>query len=124
MINVTKTYLPSKVKYQKYVDKIYANGWVTNNGPLVQELEKRLAEYLGVKNIVLVANGTAALEIAYRTLGLEGLCCHYAIFFCGDNELTCYQWLEAHLCRYRSADTQYRSREDRRTDHIRILPLS
>ncbi len=72
MINVTKTYLPNKEKYQAYVDEIYANGWVTNNGPLVKKLEKRLAEYLGVKNIVLVANGTAALEIAYRTLDLEG----------------------------------------------------
>ena len=72
MINVTKTYLPNKEKYQKYVDEIYANGWVTNNGPLVKKLEKRLAEYLGVKNIVLVANGTAALEIAYRTLDLKG----------------------------------------------------
>lgn len=72
MINVTKTYLPNKEKYQKYVDEIYTNGWVTNNGPLVQTLEKRLAEYLGVKNIVLVSNGTVALEIAYRTLGLKG----------------------------------------------------
>ncbi len=72
MINVTKTYLPNKKKYQKYVDEIYANGWVTNNGPLVKQLESRLAEYLGVKNIVLVANGTAALEIAYRTLDLKG----------------------------------------------------
>ncbi len=72
MINVTKTYLPNKEKYQKYVDEIYANGWVTNNGPLVKKLEKRLAEYLEVKNIVLVANGTAALEIAYRTLDLKG----------------------------------------------------
>lgn len=72
MINVTKTYLPNKEKYKKYVDEIYANGWVTNNGPLVQRLEKRLAEYLGVKNIVLVSNGTVALEIAYRTLGLQG----------------------------------------------------
>lgn len=72
MINVTKTYLPNKEKYKKYVDEIYDNGWVTNNGPLVQELEKRLAEYLGVKNIVLVANGTVALEIAYRTLNLKG----------------------------------------------------
>ena len=25
MINVTKTYLPSKEKYQKYIDEIYAN---------------------------------------------------------------------------------------------------
>ena len=72
MINVTKTYLPSKEKYQKYVDEIYANGWITNNGPLVKKLEKRLAEHLGVKNLVLVANGTAALEIAYRTLDLKG----------------------------------------------------
>ena len=72
MINVTKTYLPDKEKYKKYVDEIYKNGWVTNNGPLVRLLEKRLAEYLGVKNIVLVANGTVALEIAYRTLGIEG----------------------------------------------------
>lgn len=72
MINVTKTYLPSKEKYQQYVDEIYANGWVTNSGPLVKKLEKRLAEYLGVKNIVLVGNGTAALEIAYRTLDLKG----------------------------------------------------
>ena len=72
MINVTKTYLPDKEKYKKYIDQIYANGWVTNNGPMVKLLEKRLAEYLGVRNIVLVSNGTVALEIAYRTLGIEG----------------------------------------------------
>ncbi|MBD3794991.1 MAG: DegT/DnrJ/EryC1/StrS family aminotransferase, partial [Epsilonproteobacteria bacterium] len=72
MINVTKTYLPNKDKYKNYIDEIYKNGWLTNNGPLAQRLEKRLAEYLGVKNIVLVSNGTVALEIAYRTLGLKG----------------------------------------------------
>ncbi len=72
MINVTKTYLPNKKNYQKYVDEIYANGWITNNGPLVQKLENRLAKYLGVKNIILVSNGTTALEIAYRTLDLKG----------------------------------------------------
>ena len=72
MINVTKTYLPNKEKYKKYVDEIYASGWITNNGPMVQELEKRLAKYLGVKNIVLVSNGTVALEIAYRTLDIKG----------------------------------------------------
>lgn len=72
MINVTKTYLPNKDKYKQYIDEIYDNGWITNNGPLVQKLEKKLAEYLGVKNIVLVSNGTVALEIAYRVLGLNG----------------------------------------------------
>lgn len=72
MINVTKTYLPNKEKYQSYVDEIFESAWITNNGLLVQRLEKRLAEYLGVKNIVLVSNGTVALEIAYRTLGISG----------------------------------------------------
>jgi len=71
MINVTKTYLPNKEKYQKYVDEIFESGWITNNGPMVKKLEQRLAEYLGVKNIVLVANGTVALEIAYRTLDIK-----------------------------------------------------
>jgi len=71
MIYVTKTYMPPKEKYAAYVDKIYENGWVTNNGSLVQELEKRLAAYLNVKNIVLVSNGTAALEIAYKVLNIK-----------------------------------------------------
>ena len=72
MINVTKTYLPNKEKYKKYIDEIYTNGWVTNNGPMVKLLEERLAEYLGVRNIVLVSNGTIALEIACRTLDIKG----------------------------------------------------
>ncbi len=72
MINVTKTYMPNKVKYLEYIDEIYSNGWITNNGPLVRKLEERLEKYLGVKNLILVSNGTAALEIAYRTLDLKG----------------------------------------------------
>ncbi len=72
LINVTKTYLPNKEKYSSYVDEIYKNGWITNNGPMVKRLESRLAEYLGVDNLVLVSNGTVALEIAYRALGVEG----------------------------------------------------
>lgn len=71
MINVTKTYLPNIEKYKQYIDQIYKNGWITNYGPLVKKLEKRLANYLGVKNIILVANGTVALEIAYRTLNIK-----------------------------------------------------
>ena len=72
MINVTKTYLPDIDKYKSYIDKIYANGQLTNNGPMVQKLERRLEEYLGVNNVILVANGTLALDVAYRALGLTG----------------------------------------------------
>jgi len=72
MINVTKTYLPDIDKYKSYIDEIYANGQLTNNGPLVQKLERRLQEYLGVNNVILVANGTLALDVAYRALDLTG----------------------------------------------------
>ena len=72
MIPVTKAYLPNKEKYQSYVDRIFQSGWLTNNGSLLQELEQRLADYLGVKNIILVANGSFALQLAYKALALEG----------------------------------------------------
>ncbi len=72
MINVSKIYFPDKQKFLKYVEKIYESGWLTNNGPLVQELEKRLEEHLGVKNLLCVSNGTMALQLAYKLLDLTG----------------------------------------------------
>jgi dTDP-4-amino-4,6-dideoxygalactose transaminase len=71
MIPVTKPYLPSREKLDKYIDGIYERQWLTNNGPLVQELTKRLEQYLGVENLLLVSNGTLALQIAYRALGIH-----------------------------------------------------
>jgi dTDP-4-amino-4,6-dideoxygalactose transaminase len=47
-------------------------GWLSNNGPFVQEFEQRVAEYLGVANCVAMCNGTIALEIAIRALDLKG----------------------------------------------------
>jgi len=72
IINVTKTYLPDRTKLDKYIDKIYSTAWVTNNGQLVKELTTRLEEYLGVQNLLLVTNGTLALQIAYKALGVNG----------------------------------------------------
>ena len=46
--------------------------WLTNDGPFVQQLEQRIAAYLGVRHCVAVCNGTVALEIAIRALGLSG----------------------------------------------------
>lgn len=72
MISVTKAYLPNKEKYKAYVDRIFESSWLTNNGSMLQELEQRLATYLGVKNIILVANGSLALQLAYKALELKG----------------------------------------------------
>ncbi len=46
--------------------------WFTNNGPLVQEFEQRIAAYVGVKYCIAMCNATVALEIAARALGLKG----------------------------------------------------
>lgn len=72
MIPVTKAYLPNKDKYKAYIDRIYETAWLTNNGSLLQELERRLKEHLGVKHLILVANGSLALQLAYKALDLKG----------------------------------------------------
>ena len=72
MITVTKADLPPIDKYFEYLRKIWANHWLTNDGEFVQLLGKRLEEYLGVKNLVLLSNGTVALQLALRALKLKG----------------------------------------------------
>lgn len=72
MIPVTKAYLPNKEKYKAYIDRIYESGWLTNNGVVVRELEQRLADYLDVKHLICVANGSLALQLAYKALDLKG----------------------------------------------------
>lgn len=68
---VTQPSLPDRAKFQRYVDGIFERNWHTNNGPLVRELTARLKDYLGVENLLLVSNGTLALQIAYTALGLR-----------------------------------------------------
>lgn len=70
MIPVTKPYLPNREKLNQYIDGIYERNWLTNNGPLVQQLTDRLEKHLGVENLLLVSNGTLALQVAYRALGI------------------------------------------------------
>jgi dTDP-4-amino-4,6-dideoxygalactose transaminase len=54
------------------VNEMLDRHWFTNNGPLVQEFESCVADYLGVRNCVAMCNGTVALEIAIRALELKG----------------------------------------------------
>ncbi len=79
MIPVTRPYLPNREKLEKYIDGIYERQWLTNNGQLVQELTRRLEAYLGVENLLLVSNGTLALQIAYRALGVSDIDRHREI---------------------------------------------
>lgn len=62
---------PSLPKLTHYLEKVNDSGWYTNFGPLHQLLTKRLEEYLGVENLLLVSNGTLALQVAYHTLNIK-----------------------------------------------------
>jgi dTDP-4-amino-4,6-dideoxygalactose transaminase len=72
MILVTKPYIPKLSKVASYIKKANQKEWLTNFGPLHQELTHRLEDYLGVKNLLLVSNGTLALQIGYKSLGIKG----------------------------------------------------
>ena len=65
--------------------------WLTNGGPIVQEFERRLAEFLGVKHCVAICNATIALEIAIRALGLTGEVIVPSFTFVATAH--CLQWL-------------------------------
>ncbi|MEK7112630.1 MAG: DegT/DnrJ/EryC1/StrS family aminotransferase, partial [Patescibacteria group bacterium] len=70
-IFISRTYLPPLRKYNKYLKKIWKANWLTNNGELVQELERKLKKRLGVKHVVCVDHGTSALIISARALGIK-----------------------------------------------------
>lgn len=72
MIPVTKPFLPPIDDYTKMVRKIWERQWLTNNGPLVNELELKLKEYLRVPHLLYMTNGTIAIQIAIKSLQLTG----------------------------------------------------
>jgi dTDP-4-amino-4,6-dideoxygalactose transaminase len=72
MINVTKAFLPSFEEYTKYLEGIWDRVHLTNHGPLVNELEEKLKEYLGVKHFYFINNGTIAIQLAIKALELKG----------------------------------------------------
>lgn len=71
-ITVTKPFMPSQEAYLSYVSGIWSRVWLTNNGPLVNELEIKLKEKLELEHMLFLSNGTVALQIAIKALGLRG----------------------------------------------------
>lgn len=70
-IYVTQSVLPDLKDFIPYLEQIWENKILTNGGPLHQQLEKELCEYLGVDYISLFNNGTIALITALQALGLK-----------------------------------------------------
>ncbi len=71
-IYVTKPALPDLQDFLPYLEQIWETKILTNNGPFHKQLEKELADFLGVPYISLFANGTLALVTALQVLGISG----------------------------------------------------
>lgn len=72
MIPVTKPFLPPQEEYNKFLTGIWQRRWLTNMGPLASEFELKLKDYLKVKHLLFVTNGTIALQMAIKALALKG----------------------------------------------------
>lgn len=72
MINVTKSYLPPMEEYTNYLEGIWDRNWLTNYGPLVNELEEKLKQKLDVNYLQYTTNGTIPLQIALKALKITG----------------------------------------------------
>ncbi|NGX84744.1 DegT/DnrJ/EryC1/StrS family aminotransferase [Aequorivita sp. KMM 9714] len=71
-ILVTKPFMAPRKEYEVYIKKIWDNQWLTNMGPFAVELEQKLQTHLDVENLMFVSNGTIALHMAIKVLGLKG----------------------------------------------------
>lgn len=71
-ITVTSPLLPDLKELNALMQKIWDSKWITNNGSFHRELEKQLAEYLGVPFLSLFTNGTLPLITALQAMRITG----------------------------------------------------
>ncbi len=71
-IHVTKANTPSLKSIEESIHDIFSRQQFSNTGPYVKKLKSSLSQYLNIDSITLCANGTLALQIAIRFLGLAG----------------------------------------------------
>ena len=71
-ILVTRPSLPDLSKLVPALESIWESGQLTNQGPLHEQLEEKLATYLKVPYLALFNNGTIALMAALKALNLSG----------------------------------------------------
>ena len=71
-LHIGKPNIGDKKRLSERINTVLESRWLTNQGPFVHEFEKRVEEYIGVRNCIAMCNGTIALEITIRALGLKG----------------------------------------------------
>jgi len=71
-LHVNLPNIGNRKSFMNHVNLMLDKRQFTNNGLLVQELSKKISEYLGVKHCVLTNNGTGAMSLLIKALGLNG----------------------------------------------------
>jgi dTDP-4-amino-4,6-dideoxygalactose transaminase len=71
-LHVGRPNIGDRQAFIRRVEDMLDRRWFTNNGPYVQEFERRIAEMVGVKHCVAMCNATIGLEIATRAAELRG----------------------------------------------------
>jgi dTDP-4-amino-4,6-dideoxygalactose transaminase len=71
-LHVGRPNIGDRERFLARVNDILDTRWLTNDGPLVQEFERRVAEFVNVRHCVAICNATIALEIAIRALEMKG----------------------------------------------------
>ncbi len=71
-LHVGRPYVGDREAFLARVADMFDRGWLTNDGPLVREFERKIAGFVGVRHCVATCNATTALGIAIRALALSG----------------------------------------------------
>jgi len=71
-LHVGRPNIGSKKRLSNYLSEVIDQKWLTNNGVFVQKLEQKVAEFIKVKNCILVCNATIGLEVLARALDWTG----------------------------------------------------
>ncbi|MDM8517266.1 aminotransferase class I/II-fold pyridoxal phosphate-dependent enzyme [Desulfobacterales bacterium HSG16] len=72
ILHVGRPNIADRKRLLERMNDILDRRWLTNGGIYVQEFERKIAHMIGVKHCIAMCNGTMALEIAIRALGLTG----------------------------------------------------
>ena len=72
VLHVGRPNIGNRQKFTERVNDILDRKWLTNGGKYVQEFERQLEQFMGVKHCIAICNATVALEIAIRALGMKG----------------------------------------------------
>jgi dTDP-4-amino-4,6-dideoxygalactose transaminase len=97
-IPVGQLYFPEWERYQAAMTDIFSRRYYTNQGPLVQQLELRLQQFLGVKHVICVVNATVGLMMAADALELTGKVILPSFTFLASAQSLRWAGLEPVLC--------------------------